>query len=118
MKTLFLCLISLLVGIGVGWHFSRQQAESEFKDRVERAKDSIESSLRTGETKARQAAESIKTTEGGKAVKSLSKQIAAFYKTHAKSAQNDEQTKHVMSWIDQMAKTNKDIADAIQDGAQ
>jgi len=108
----------MLVGFGAGWVVSRQQDESEFNQRMEKAKISIEASMHKGEAKAKETVEKIKASDGGKKVKSFSKQMADYYHAHAKSEHKDEQTKQVLSWMEQMAKTNDDVAEVINASGQ
>jgi hypothetical protein len=114
MKTIAISLVSLLVGIGVGWHFGYTRAITQAGTEIHGELDAYES----GDAKAAAfAAEAIRCIDSGetqKAVQFLSLPIASYYSAYAIRAGTNAQRLKLRAYIEQTAQTNQVVAAQIK----
>jgi hypothetical protein len=118
MKIFTISLISLLVGIGVGWHFGHTiPAAQVAKKSVLKTDDYWHNPLAPAEfSTAALATETIGYIDSGdtqRAIKHLSVSIAHYYAEFAYHPSTNEDLLKLRDRIDQLAQTNQVVAACI-----
>jgi hypothetical protein len=114
MKTYFASVIFLLVGLAVGFFIGYRDYQKHItSEAVQQMIQGMESSERLAAARGIRAIELIQSGETSNAVEFLSRPIGDFYRSYAKLTHNDKRTTDLLVWIDQIASTNKPIADEI-----
>jgi hypothetical protein len=117
MKIIIITLVSLLVGVGIGWYlgYTRPIAQAS------RDMHDEESAYESGDAKAAAIAiDTISCIDSGdteKAVQFLSLPIAGYYNIYAKRIGTNEQRLKICDNIEQLARTNQIVAARIKNFA-
>jgi len=114
MKTIIASAVCLLVGFVMGCYIGYNYNEKHVtNEAVEQMLQGMESSERLEAAYAIRAIGLIESGETQKAVQSLSRPIADYYYFHADLAHDDERAKQLLVGIEQLASTNRIVADEI-----
>jgi hypothetical protein len=118
MKILIVSLVSVLLGLAVGWYFEHRQAEHEMTDAVKH----IQIHNRQEAAIDLRAIDLIQSGDTQRVVQLLSIPIASFYAWNMNLIHNDEMTvpwndevtRGLLIQIEQFARTNELVAAQIQ----
>ena len=118
MKALIASLVSLLLGIAIGWYFEHRQAEREMTDAVKH----VQILNRQEAAIDLKAIESIQSGDKQRLVQFLYMRVANFYSWNMDLIQteiatndlNDNVTKDLLIQIEQFARTNQVVAAQIK----
>jgi len=113
MRTVILCVLSLIIGVTIGWCFEHNRAAREKDSAVELMTASAESS--DGHHVAR-AIKTIVLIDSGNAegaVESLSKPIADYYERYGPYSGGNTHRAELRALIEELARTNKTVARVI-----
>jgi hypothetical protein len=119
MKTLLASIICLLLGLAggflVGFHYSERRVASEASAHMMRL---VDSDSRLEAARGIRAIELIQSGDTQQAIRMFSIPVADFYSGYAHLANNDEKTKQLLRWVEQIASTNATVANAIHGNSQ
>ena len=118
MKTLIVFFSALLLGLAGGAVFTLRSADHEVAEVVTEMQQPHESSARLETLRSIRAIELIQSGESSNAIQLLSEPIASYYYFQAKLAHNDQRIQETLALIEQFARTNRLIADAITNQMQ
>jgi hypothetical protein len=111
MKTFIASVISVLVGLAIGWHFGYRYCDRHTSNEAMQAM--VESLESHDALMASMSARTISLIDSGQdqqAVQILSFPIASYYYVYASSAFTNEQRLKVRALIDGLASTNQIVA--------
>lgn len=115
MKTLIASVLSLALGLFIGWHFGHRHAGHETTEAVQQLVEATEASDAAEAARDARAISSIESGDTKEAVRSLSTPVAHYYAVYGNLSVNSEQRSKVHALIDQVAKTNQVLASSISD---
>jgi hypothetical protein len=110
MKIIIISLVSLLVGVGVGWYFGYTRPNAQVAREVRQQLREDENDHALAAIFAAEAITYIDSGETQKAVKSLSYPIAEYYCIYATRAGTNEHRLKLRAHIEQLARTNQVVA--------
>ena len=111
MKTCVAAVISLLVGLAIGWHFGYLYCDRHYTN--EAIRGMVEQIEGSDALLASMSANTIKLIDSGqdqKAVQMLSFPIASYYYIYASSTFTNEQRLKLRALVDGLARTNQIVA--------
>lgn len=117
MKTSSVSVVSLVIGLMMGWSMERFFSERE---KARMVQEMVEHTRGSGEERAARATLAIEAIESGqsnKAVELLAMPVAYYHALYADSLGKDERTRRLLARIDELAKTNQLVAARIEEGA-
>ncbi len=114
MKIIAISLVSLLVGVGVGWYFGYTRATAQADTEIRGELDAYESGDAKAAAFAAEAVRCIDSGETQKAVQFLSLPIASYYSVYAIHAGTNAQRLKLRACIEQTAQTNQIVAAQIK----
>jgi hypothetical protein len=114
MKVLIVSIVSLLLGVVIGWYFEYRHGEREMTDVVEQMEQPIEASDRLQAATGIRAIELIEAGNTNQAIEMFSFPIASFYLEYRNLTHNDERTKKLLAKVEQFAQTNQVVAAQIK----
>jgi hypothetical protein len=109
MKILFATVISLFLGLGIGWYIGHRQAFYCVPETTREALEGIESAEGEAAARAVRAIEAIDSRDAQGAVQLLSHPVAHYYLLYSDIATNDRR-KRMIALIEQLARTNQIVA--------
>jgi hypothetical protein len=110
MKTLITSIVSLLIGLAVGWYAERRHSEHEKTQIVQQMFEGAESSDRERAVRAVRAIQLIESGEARQAVQILSSPVAYYYTLYTDAGSKEERRAETRAVIEQLAKTNQVVA--------
>jgi len=110
MKIITVSFVSLLIGVGIGWHFGYTRSNAQAAKEVGSVLEAQESGDAVGATFAAEAVRCIDAGDTQKAVQFLSYPIAHYWVGYAVRAGTNSQRLKVRSYIEQSAYTNQIVA--------
>jgi len=110
MKIIITSLVSLLVGVGVGWYFGYAQPTAEDVRQLRQQTDDYELSAAAAATFAVDATTCIDSGDTQKAIRFLSLPIAHYCVVFAHHPSTDEGQIKLRARIDELARTNQVVA--------
>lgn len=110
MKIIIVSLVSLLVGIGVGWYFGFTHSNLQAAKEVGSVLEAQESGDAVGATFAADTVRFLDSGDTQKAFQCLSIPIAHYWASYAIYAGTNSQRLKVRSYIEQWASTNPVVA--------
>ena len=114
MKTVIASIVCLVVGLAMGFFVGYRYYDRHItNEAVQQMTQGMESSDRFEAAMAVRSITLIESGESSNAVQFLSRRIGDFYRSYAGFTNNDERTKQLLGWIDQVASTNAVVADEI-----
>lgn len=117
MKTLIAAVLSLALGLFIGWHFGYRHARHETTAAVQQLVGTTEASDAAEAARDARAISSIESGDTKEAIRSLSAPVAHYYTVYGNLALNDERRSKVRGLIEQVAKTNQVLASIISNSA-
>ena len=114
MKIIIISLVSLLVGIGIGWYCGYTRPTAQAAREVRGELDAYESGDAKAAVFAAEAVACIDSGETQRAVQFLSLPIASYYSVYAVHAGTNAQRLKVRGYIDQVARSNQVVAAQIK----
>ena len=114
MKIITVSLVSLLIGVGIGWHFGYTRSNAQAAKEVGSVLEAQESCEAVAATFAAEAVRCIDVGDTQKAVQYLSLPITHYWVIYAVSAGTNSQRLKVRSYIEQYAYTNQIVAAQIK----
>jgi hypothetical protein len=114
MKTKVISLVSLLIGICVGWYAGYTRPFHEGLRYLRMQDDAYESGHAMAASLAMDAIQSIDAGESQKAVQFLSLPIESYYSTYSMFAGTNAERLKVTACIEQLAQTNQIVATRIK----
>jgi hypothetical protein len=115
MKTSIALVLSLALGLFIGWHFGHHHARHETSEAVQQMVDTTEASDAAEAARDARAISSIESGDTKEAVRSLSTPVAHYYAVYGNLSVNSENRSKVRGLIEQVSKTNQVLASAISD---
>jgi hypothetical protein len=115
MKTSIASVLSLALGLFIGWHFGHHHASRETSEAVQQMVDTTEASDAAEAARDARAISSIESGDTKEAVRSLSTPVAHYYAVYGNLSVNSENRSKVRGLIEQVSKTNQVLASAISD---
>ena len=112
MKTIVTSLVSLLVGIALGWYVGYMRPNTKANREAMKHFAIIDADDSMAAAIAVRAIPLIQTGEGQKAVEELKRPIGMFYRFHKPRVSSEEQS-NLLARIEQLATTNQVIATEI-----
>ncbi len=109
MKILLATVISLFLGLGIGWYIGHRQAFYYVPETIREAVAGIESSDGEEAARAVRAIQAIDSGDAQGAVQLLSHPIANYYLVNSDVGTNDRR-KRMIALIEQLARTNQIVA--------
>ena len=109
MKILLATVISLFLGLGIGWYIGHRQAFYYVPETTREALAGIESSEGEKAARAVRAIQAIDSGDAQGAVQLLSHPVAYYYFIYSDLATNDRR-KRMIALIEQLARTNQIVA--------
>jgi hypothetical protein len=110
MKTTMISLVSLLVGIGVGWYVGYSRPTAQMSREMRHQFDADESDQAAAAALATQAIQCIDSGETQKAVQFLTFPIMVYYRDYATQPGTNAQRLKVRAYIELLAQTNPVVA--------
>src|SRR5438552_8211097 len=110
MKARVACVVSLLLGVAIGWYAERRHAEHEKAQIVQQTVEGDESSDRERAVRAVRAIESIQSGDTQQAVQLLSTPVAHYYTLYTEAGRKEERRAETRGLIEQLARTNQVVA--------
>jgi|SRR6266496_4352531 len=110
MKPLITGVISLLLGLAVGWYSKRRHSEHENTQIVQQMVEAGESSDRERAVRAVRAIQLVESGEVEQAVQILATPIAHYYTVYTDAGSKEDQRAETRTLIEQLARTNQTIA--------
>lgn len=117
MKTFIAAVLSLALGLFIGWHFGHRHAGHETTAAVRQLVGTTEASDAAEAARDARAISSIESGDTKEAVRSLSAPVAHYHAVYGNLALNDEQRLKVRGLIEQVAKTNQVLASIISNSS-
>jgi hypothetical protein len=114
MKVLLASVISLFLGLGIGWYIGHRQAFYYVPETTREALAAIESSDGEKAARAVRAIQAIDSGDAQGAVQLLSHPIASYYSEYSNLGTNDRRER-VIVLIEQLARTNQFVAERIRE---
>lgn len=114
MKIIMISLISLLIGVGIGWYFGYKNSNEQAAKEVGSVLEAEESGAAVGAVFAAETVRCIDAGDTQKAVQFLSLPIAHYWVAYAVRAGTNSQRLKVRSQIEQSAYTNQIVAGQIK----
>ena len=102
-------VISLLLGLAIGWYVERCHSEHEKTEIVQQMVEGIESSDGEHAGRAVLAIQAIDSGDAQRAVQLLSHPVARYYSFYSNVSTNDRRNK-IIAMIEQLARTNKVVS--------
>jgi hypothetical protein len=118
MKILVVSVVSLLLGVAIGWYAERHHSEHEKTEIVQQMVEGGESSDRYKAVLAARAIESIESGNPQEAVRLLSTPVAHYYSVYTEAGGKDERRAEIRALIEQLASTNQVVAARIAEVMQ
>jgi hypothetical protein len=115
MKTTVASLISLVLGLGLGWYFESHRAQRDKTEIVGQLVEGGESADRERAMRAVRAIESIQAGDTQKAVQLLSSPVAHYYTLYTEPGTKEEKRAETRAAIELLAKTNQIVAARISE---
>jgi len=115
MKTLTASVVSLLLGMAIGWYAERRHFGHEKTQIVDQMVEGGESADREHAVRAVRAIESIQSGDTQKAVQILSTPVAHYYTLYTEAGSKEERRAETRALIEQLAKTNQIVAARISE---
>jgi len=116
MKTFLASVVSLILGLGLGWYLEHHRAEREKTEIVQQMVEGGESSDGEHAARAARAIQFIDSGQPQEAVRLLSAPIAHYYLEYGELSVNERRSR-VRSLIEGLAKTNQVVAARIAEAA-
>ena len=114
MRIIIISLTCLLIGFGIGWQIKERSDRHVMPDDMKVMLDAAENQDRVDALRAIRVIEFIQSGEDQTAVQRLSEPIVDYYFLYAIAAgTNDERRVKLRTAIEQLASTNKIVADEI-----
>jgi hypothetical protein len=110
MKIIAIGFVSLLAGVGIGWHFGYARSNAEFAKDVGSVLEAQEMDDAAAATIAVTAVQSIDSGQTQKAEQFLSLPIAHYCVEFSYDSSTNESLRKLRSRIDLLAKTNQVVA--------
>jgi hypothetical protein len=110
MKTPFASVVSLLLGVAIGWYAERRHAEHEMTQIVQQMVEGGESCDRERAVRAVRAIQFIQSGEIQQAVHILSTPVAHYYTLYTEAGNKEERRAETRALIEQLARTNQVVA--------
>ena len=115
MKTIFLSVVSLVVGLAIGDYIGYRYHDRHISNEaVQQMLDGMESADRLEAARSIRAIELIQTGNSQQAVEMFSFPIADFYASHVNLEHNDGRTQELLARIGEFARTNQVVAAEIK----
>ena len=114
MKILLTSVISLFLGLGIGWYIGHRQAIYYVPEATREALAAIESSDGEKAARAVRAIQAIDSGDAQGAVQLLSSPIASYYSEYSK-LRTDDRRERVIALIEQLARTSQIVAARIRE---
>ena len=114
MKAIIVSLVSLIIGICIGWYTGYTRPIAEETRWLHAQEDAYESGHAMAASLAVDAIQSIDAGESQKAVQFLSLPIASYYSSYSIYAGTNAQRLKVSARIEQLAQTNQIVAARIK----
>jgi hypothetical protein len=115
MKTMVISLVSLLIGLCVGWYAGYTRPFHEGLKYLRTQEDAYESGHAMAASLAVDAIQSIDAGESQKAIQFLSFPIASYYSSYSIYAGTNAERLKVTARIERLAQTNQIVAARIKD---
>jgi len=116
MKAFLASGFCLLIGLAGGFFLGYRYHEGHItNEAVQEMGLSLESSDRLAAARGVRAIEVIQSGDTQRAIQMFSVPVADFYSGYTRLTHNDEKTKKLLLWIEQVASTNVAVAKAIHD---
>lgn len=109
MKTVIASVVSLILGLGLGWYFEHNRAQREKTGVVRQMVDGSESSDGEHAARAIRAIQLIESGETQQAVQLLSGPIVSYYSEYVAAGANERRSK-LRSLVEELARTNQVVA--------
>jgi hypothetical protein len=116
MKTFLASVVSLILGLGLGWYLEHHRAEREKTEIVQQMVEGGESSDGEHAARAARAIQFIDSGQPQEAVRLLSAPIAHYYSVSGELSVNERRS-NVRSLIEGLAKSNQVVAARIAEAA-
>ena len=113
MKTLVASVLSLGVGLLIGWNLGYRHEKRETTEAVHQLVDSTEASDASEAARNARVISLLESGDSQEAVRSLSTPVAHYYTVYGNLSVNGEQRSKVRALIEQVAKTNQVLASSI-----
>ena len=107
MKILIACILSLGVGLLIGWQFGQRHAGRETTAAVQQLVEFTETSQDAEAARDARVISSIESGDTKEAVRLLSTPVAHYCNTYSGYIVKSERRSNLLAIIDQMAKTNQ-----------
>jgi hypothetical protein len=115
MKTLIASVLSLAVGLLIGWTFGYRHSRHESTEAVQQLVDYTEASDAAQAARDARAIGLLESGDTKETVRLLSTPVAHYYAVYSNLSVNREQRSKVRALIEQVAKTNQVLASSISD---
>jgi hypothetical protein len=110
MKTMIASVVSLLLGLAIGWYAERRHAEHEKTEIVQQMLQAGESSDREGAVRAVSTIGSIQSGDIPQAMQLLSAPVARYCELCTAAGSKDERRAETRAIIQQLARTHQVVA--------
>jgi hypothetical protein len=110
MKMLLTSVVSLILGLGLGWYFERHRAEREKTEIVQQMMEGGEGSDRERAIRAARAIQLIGAGQPQQAVQVLAFPVAHYYTLYTGAGTKEERRAETRALIEQLAKSNQIVA--------
>jgi hypothetical protein len=110
MKAFLASAVSLILGLGLGWHFEHHRAEREKTEIVQQMVEGGESADRLLAVMAARAIQMVESGQSQQAVQMLASPIAHYYTLYTGVGTKEERRAETRALIEQLSKTNRVVA--------
>lgn len=110
MKTLVTSVVSLLLGLAIGWYAQRRHFEHEKAQIVRQMVEGIETADREHALRAVRTIESIQSGDTQRGMQLLSSPVARYYTEYTEPGTKEEKRAETRTEIEHLAKTNHIVA--------
>jgi hypothetical protein len=110
MKTVIASVVSLVLGLGLGWYIEHHRSQREKTEIVQQTVEGGEAADRERALRAVRTIQSIESGDRQKAVQLLSTPIAHYYTLYTEPGTKEEKRSETRAVIEQLAKTNQIVA--------
>jgi hypothetical protein len=117
MKTLIASVLSVAVGLFIGWHFGHRHAGRQTTEAVQQLVETTEASDAAEAARDARAIGSIESGDTKEAVRLLSTPVAHYYAIYGDSSVTNERRSKLRGLIEQVAKTNQVVASSLSDAS-
>jgi len=110
MKTFLASVVSLILGLGLGWYFEHHRVEREKTEIVQQMVEGGESSDREHAVRAARAIQLIESGQPQQAVQILASPVAHYYTSYTGAGSKEERRAETRALIEDLAKSNQVVA--------